>query len=291
MRILVLGGDGMLGHALVGAWRARHDVHATLRRDREAYRGEELLLRPESHFGVDVRRLDDVVDVLGEVRPEAVVNAAGIVKQRRSAGDAVASLEVNALFPHRLARACRAAGARLVHVSTDCVFSGTRGRYTEQDEPDARDLYGRTKLLGEVHEPRCLTLRTSIVGLELTRKTGLVEWYLAQRGAIRGYRRAIFSGVTTAELAGAVEHLLLRERDLDGLWHLASEPISKYDLLAGLGERLRRRDVELRPDVELACDRSLDASALRRRTSYRPPPWNTMLDRLAAEIEERNLAP
>ena len=287
MRILVLGGDGMLGHALLAAWRWRHDVHVTLRRDDGAYRSHPPFQPPAGHFGVDVRRLDDVLQVLAEVRPQAVVNAVGLVKQRPEARDPIAALEVNALFPHRLAGACRAVGARLVHLSTDCVFSGRKGRYAEHDDPDPTDLYGRTKLLGEVQGAGCLTLRTSMIGLELARREGLVEWYLAQRGAIRGYRRAVFSGLTTRELARAIEHLLLHDGQLSGVWHLASAPITKHDLLAGLGERLGRRDVELRPDDELACDRSLDGSALEARSAYRVPSWHAMLDGLAAEIEHR----
>ncbi len=287
MRVLVFGGDGMLGHELLLAWGGRHEVHVTLRLDRQAYQACGLFEPSTSHCGIDVRNLQDVVGVLADVRPEAVVNAVGIVKQRASAKEAIPSLEVNALFPHRLAQACRAAGARLVHISTDCVFSGAKGGYTEQDVADAQDLYGRTKFLGEIHEPDCLTLRTSIIGLELSRRKSLVEWYLAQRGPIRGYRRAVYSGLTTREMAKAIEHFLVREPQLSGLLHLSSEPITKYDLLAALGERLGRKDVELRPDDDFVCDRSLDSSVLQVRTAYRVPVWNSMLDGLAADIKER----
>jgi dTDP-4-dehydrorhamnose reductase len=287
MRVLVFGGDGMLGHELLLAWGGRHEVHVTLRLDLPAYQAYDLFQPSTSHCGIDVRNLQDVVGVLADVRPEAVVNAVGIVKQRASAKEAIPSLEVNALFPHRLAQACRAAGARLVHLSTDCVFSGAKGGYTEQDVADAQDLYGRTKFLGEIHEPDCLTLRTSIIGLELSRRKSLVEWYLAQRGPVRGYRRAVYSGLTTREMAKAIEHFLVREPQLSGLLHLSSEPITKYDLLAALGERLGRKDVELRPDDNFVCDRSLDSSVLQVRAAYRVPAWSGMLDGLAADIKER----
>jgi dTDP-4-dehydrorhamnose reductase len=291
MRVLIFGGDGMLGHELLASWRSRHEVWVTLRREAGAYAGHGDLFRERALFGVDVRRLADVVDAVAASRPEAVVNAAGIVKQRAVAREAIPSLEVNALFPHRLAQVCAAAGARLVHVSTDCVFSGARGRYAESDVPDASDLYGRTKLLGEPAGPHCLTLRTSIVGLELTRKAGLVEWFLAQRGRVRGYRRAIFSGLTTTELARAVEHFLVRQPDLGGLWHLASSPIDKFSLLDGLSRRLVRTDVEIAPDEDFTCDRSLDASALAERTGYRVPSWDNMLDELAEAIRRRRSGP
>jgi dTDP-4-dehydrorhamnose reductase len=283
MRILVIGGDGMLGHALLRAWRDRHEVVPTYRQDASAYAGAA----PHGIFGVDVRSLQDVVGAVASARPEAVVNAVGIVKQRPTAKESIPSLEVNALFPHRLSEVCKAAGARLIHLSTDCVFSGRKGRYTEDDVPDATDLYGRSKLLGEVHEPHCLTLRTSIIGLELSRKKSLIEWFLAQRGTIKGFRRAIYSGVTTAEMARAIEFMLLHAADLGGLWHLASEPIDKHDLLTRLRARLGRTDVEIHPDDEFQCDRSLDCSRLGARVAYRPPPWDRMLDELAEEVRQR----
>ena len=280
----------MLGHQLVESWQDGHEVWATLRQDRSAYGGLPGLPAERTLCGVDVRRLGDVVDVVALVRPDAVVNAVGIVKQRPVAKEAIPSLEVNALFPHRLAQVCAASGARLVHLGTDCVFSGRKGGYVEQDEPDPVDLYGRTKLLGELHDARCLTLRTSIIGLELGRKGSLVEWFLAQRGRIKGFRRALYSGLTTREMARAISHLLAKEGALSGLWHLSSDPISKYDLLAGLSQRLGRTDVEIVPDDSFTCDRSLDGSALRGRSTYRVPSWDAMLDELADDVlrRERN---
>lgn len=287
MRILVFGGDGMLGHALLRAWGERHQLFATYRADEAAYRGNPATPGVTSLHGVDVRNLQDVVSAVATARPDAVVNAVGIVKQRPTAKESIPSLEVNALFPHRLSEVCKAAGARLVHLSTDCVFSGRKGGYKEGDEADAQDLYGRSKLLGELHEPHCLTLRTSIIGLELSRKKSLIEWFLAQRGPIKGFRKAIYSGLTTAEMARAIEHLLLREPSIGGLWHLSSAPIDKFDLLTRLQARLKRTDVEIRPDDEFTCDRSLDSSALMNRIGYRVPTWDSMLDELAREIQAR----
>ncbi len=238
-------------------------------------------------YGVDARNLQDVVGAVAQARPDAVVNAIGIVKQRPTAKESIPSLEINALFPHRLSEVCKAAGARLVHLSTDCVFSGTKGSYTEQDPADAIDLYGRSKLLGELHEPHCLTLRTSIIGLELSRKKSLVEWFLAQRGPIKGFRKAIYSGLTTAEMARAIEHMLVSAPEVGGLWHLSSDPIDKFDLLTRLQARVKLEGVEIRPDDQFVCDRSLDSSALMKRVAYRAPSWDAMLDELAAEIAER----
>ena len=278
MRVLVLGADGMLGHELVGQLAAEprpHEVASTARRGPAHYRT------------VDARRPDSVVDVLADFRPHAVVNAIGLVKQRPDGQDPVPALEVNALWPHRLAALCRAAGARLVHVSTDCVFSGRRGDYTEDDEPDARDVYGLTKLLGEVGDGSALTLRTSMIGLEQHSQRGLVEWFLAQSGPVRGYRRAIYTGVTTMELARLVRLLLEDFPQLAGLWHVASQPIDKLELLRRLVTELDRDDVQLVPDDEVAVDRSLRGERLHEATGYRPPPWDQMLAELADRIRDR----
>lgn len=285
MRILVLGGDGMLGHRLIRHLRGRHEVRATLRQDAPAYAAYGLFGEQDAYFGVDVRSDGALTGVMADFRPDAVVNAVGIVKQRPSAKESIPSLEINALLPHRLAVLCRAAGARLVHLSTDCVFSGRGGMYREDHPSDAEDLYGKSKYLGEVHEPHCLTLRTSIIGLELSRRKSLVEWFLAQRGTIRGFRRAIYSGFTTAEMSRIIERLLTEHPDAGGVYHVASEPVNKYDLLVMLRDRLGR-ELEIVPDDDFRCDRSLDGSRFDAEFAYTPPSWAEMLDELAVEIEE-----
>ncbi len=277
----------MLGHQLLQSWQDAHDVRVTLRNDAVHYAYYGLFSADNSIYGVDVRDFSTVERVVKVFRPEAVVNAIGIVKQRDEAGDAILSLEINALLPHRLSLLCGEIGARLIHLSTDCVFSGRKGMYTEDDWEDARDLYGRSKLLGEVREAHTVTLRTSIIGLELARKRSLIEWFLAQRGQVKGFTRAIYSGFTTLEMARIIERILLQHRDLSGLWHVASEPISKYDLLHQLAVRLGRQDIELLPDDDFACDRSLDASGFKARVGYQPPSWDAMLAELAVQIQER----
>lgn len=286
MRVLIIGGDGMLGHRLFESWRERHDVIPTLRKDRSSYSGLPKHLAGRARYGLEVTHLEALAVLLGEVRPDLVVNAAGIVKQRAEAHEKLPSLEVNALYPHRLALLCSLTGARLVHLSTDCVFSGRKGSYVEGDLPDPPDLYSRSKLLGEVEAPGCLTLRTSIIGLELGRKISLVEWFLAQRGSVKGFSKAIFTGFPTTELARAIEHLVTQDEVPEGIWHLATLPITKYDILLGLKERLGL-SVDIQKDESFVCDRSLDASALYARTTYRPPSWDLLLDELSSEIKAR----
>lgn len=283
MRFLILGGDGMLGHQLFMRLCAAHEVKATLRQNLAAYRGCGLFNAGNAYAGVDVRRTETLIEVFSEFRPAVVVNAVGIVKQRAEARDAILNIEINALLPHRLALLCRAVGARLIHLGTDCVFSGQQGNYTETSVPDPDDLYDRAKLLGEVQEKHCITLRTSLIGRELKRKTGLLEWFLAQRGPVKGYRKAIFSGFTTLEMSRIIERLAVEFPNAEGLYHVSSEPISKYDLLA-LVKRKLGIDVEIVPDDALRCDRSLDSRRFRAEFRYAPPAWETMIDELTASI-------
>lgn len=284
MRILVLGGDGMLGHRLLTQLRPGHDVRCTLRQDAAAYARYGMFPAESSYFGVDVRSLERLTEVFADFRPQAVVNCVGIVKQRASAHDAIPSLEINSLLPHRLSLLCRGAGARLVHLSTDCAFSGSVGMYHDDDASDATDLYGKSKYLGEVGDPGCITLRTSMIGPELSRKSGLLEWFLAQSGRIRGFRRAVFSGFTTAELSRLIETLLVDHPDASGVYHASAEPIDKYHLLVAIRDRLGR-EIEIVPDDDFHCDRSLDSSRFRAEFGYTPPSWDEMLDELAADLK------
>jgi len=288
VRILILGGDGMLGHQLLKSWQGKHEVRVTLRGDSIRYAGYGLFTPENSFYGVDVLDFSSVEQVVRIFRPEAVVNAIGIVKQRIEAHDAILSLEVNSLLPHRLSQLCKKVGARLIHLSTDCVFSGGRGMYTEDDLEDARDLYGRSKLMGEVHDAHAVTLRTSIIGLELSRNKSLIEWFLAQSGQVKGFTRAVYSGFTTSEMARIIEQVLLEHRSMSGLWHVASEPISKYALLAELSGLMQRSDIDLLPENDFFCERSLDATRFNTATGYQPPSWHDMLKELAADIRERD---
>jgi len=199
-------------------------------------------------------------------------------------------LLVNALFPHRLAGICEAARSRLIHVSTDCVFSGTRGHYMESDISDAVDLYGRTKFLGELNYPHTVTLRTSIIGRELKSRLGLVEWFLAQQGTVRGYERAMYSGLTTLEMAAVIRDHVIWNRDLRGVYHVSSEPISKYRLLQ-LVKEVFRKDIEILPDSVLFCDRSLDSSRFRQATGYVSRSWKEMIVDLTDAPELYNPLP
>jgi len=282
MKILIFGGDGMLGHQLLRQWSSRHEVRVTVRKGLEAYSQFGLFGRSNTFAGIDVRSIDEVFACVEASSPDVVVNAVGLVKQRSNTDDGILNLELNALLPHQLAHVAQKTGARLVHFSTDCVFSGQKGKYLETDVPDAEDLYGRTKLLGETHYPQSLTLRTSIIGRELSRKTGLLEWFLAQRGTVRGFSRVIYTGFTTLEMARIVERMLLTYPNESGVWQVSSESISKYDLLR-LVRKHFKLDTEIVSDDSFVCDRSLDSERFRSAFDYTPPTWDKMIQELAQD--------
>jgi dTDP-4-dehydrorhamnose reductase len=281
--ILILGGDGMFGHQLLSWLQPRHEVRVTLRQDLSAYQTYGLFTASNAYAGVDVSSLERMSDVLGDFRPDAVINCVGIVKQRPVARESIPSIEINALFPHRLSVLCKGVGARLVHLSTDCVFSGRKGNYQENDLSDAEDLYGKTKFLGEIHDSHCLTLRTSIIGRELVRKKSLLEWCLSQQGTVKGFRNAIYTGFTTLEMSRIIENTLVNYPEASGLYQVSSEPISKYDLLL-LFQKMFNLNIQVVPDEVFCCDRSLDSTRFRKEFRYTPPTWEAMIEELKVQI-------
>ena len=273
----------MLGHKLCQRLPEPIEAYVTVRSEPAGLQRFGFYCPDRTVLGVDARDLATVERAIELVRPQAVVNCIGIVKQHASAQDPVAAIEVNSLFPHRLNALCGKHGARLIHVSTDCVFSGLRGGYREGDPADARDLYGRSKALGEVCDGTAVTLRTSIIGRELTGTQGLVEWFLSNRhGRVKGYSRARFSGVTTDELSNVVANVILEHEGLRGLWQVASQPIDKSALL-GLLNLSFRAEAEIVMDETVAVDRTLDGTAFAEETGYVSPGWPQMVAAMASD--------
>jgi dTDP-4-dehydrorhamnose reductase len=284
MKVLVLGGGGMLGHKVFQVLQPRFETYATFRTEHGLWEQLPFYSKADTTLGgVDVTVRDKVAEALRRTRPDAVINCVGIVKQRREAEDPIASISVNALFPHELAALCLEVGSRLIHISTDCVFSGRKGRYREEDLADPDDLYGRTKLLGEVMGPGCLTLRTSLIGRDFLGSLGLLEWFFSRRGtSVKGYRNAIFSGFTTQSFAGILVRILERYVGLEGLYHVASEPIDKYNLLRRIRDAMDL-DVEIQPAEQPRNDRSLDGSKFVAATKFPIPSWEAMIAELAKD--------
>ncbi|MDR1012571.1 MAG: SDR family oxidoreductase [Coxiellaceae bacterium] len=288
MRILILGGDGMLGHQLFLHLRENHEVKVTLKKNLSLYSNIDLFDYENSYFGVDALNHFDLIKIFSDFMPEIVINAIGIIKQRCASDNVYLSLQINSLLPHRLLVLCKLIKSKLIHFSTDCVFSGLKGNYTEEDLPDAQDVYGRTKILGEVVEGNCLTLRVSIVGLELFNKRSLIEWFLQQRGEISGFANAIYTGISNIEIARIIEHILVFYPKLCGLFHIASEKISKYDLLCRLYKALNKKNIKIRSNDKMFCDRSLVDKKFHDIVDYKILGWNDMLSELAMLIKKRD---
>ncbi|QID17000.1 SDR family oxidoreductase [Nitrogeniibacter mangrovi] len=280
MRILVLGVSGMLGNAMyrtlfgdsgLEAWGTVRSAGAMRHFD------EEMAARIVT--GVDVETADGLLGVFERVKPQLVVNCIGLVKQYAAAKDPLLALPINAMLPHRLSRYCALVGARLVHFSTDCVFSGKTGGYRESDPSDAEDLYGKSKFIGEVSDAHAVTLRTSIIGHELESHHGLVEWFLRQTDGIHGYRRVIFSGLPTVEISRIVRDFVIPHPELSGVFHVASAPIAKHDLLQLVATEYGK-SISIEPDDSVVLDRSLIADRFRDATGYVAPDWPELVRRM-----------
>lgn len=279
-RILVLGAGGMLGNAVLrffakspGCW-----VIGSVRSP-AALEWLPVGLREHIVSGVDVECVDSLIRLFADTNPHVVVNCIGLVKQLADADNPLVAIPINSLLPHRLAWLCSATGARLIHISTDCVFSGKRGMYREEDPSDALDLYGRSKHIGEVDYPHAVTLRTSLIGHELNSSHGLIGWFLAQQGSVKGFERAVFSGLPTVELARVMRDFIIPNSQLRGIYHVAAQPINKYEVLK-LIAAVYGKPIKIIPDRQVVINRSLNADRFRTATGYTAPDWSELIKRM-----------
>jgi dTDP-4-dehydrorhamnose reductase len=286
MRVLILGGEGMLGHKVFQVLSQRFESYATFRDVRGLWSTFPMYAAIEPSRllgGTDALNFPSVVRAFGQAKPDVVINCIGIIKQLKEASDPIISLSLNALFPHHLADLCAAAGARLFHMSTDCVFTGRKGNYTEDDTPDADDLYGRSKLMGELNRPGCLTIRTSIFGRDFLKQNALLEWFLSQRGGrVKGYKNAIYTGFPTQALAHIMGDLIADYPQLSGLYQVASLPICKHDLLVRIRDAMKL-NIEIEAYDDPPCDRSLNAGRFTAVTGFRIPGWDELVTEVAAD--------
>ena len=284
MKILILGGHGMLGHKLVQVLSERFEVYTTIRSKKKYYSESPVFQKVYFLENTFVESFDSIINAIKTVKPQFIINCIGVIKQRSAAKDPITSITINSLFPNRLLQLCQAANIQLIHISTDCVFSGRKGNYLEADIPDAEDLYGRTKLLGEPNAPGCLTIRTSIIGRELESSHGLIEWFLSQeKQKIKGYKKAIFSGFTTIALAEILSKVVTDFPQLSGLYHVSSAPISKYNLLS-LVKQIYGLNIEIDADETIKCDRSLNSEKFRQATGILIPEWSTLVEQMYQDL-------
>jgi len=288
MRLVILGGTGMLGHTLWERLSLRFPhTYTTIRKGIRDYGDDRLYGSDRVIDHIDVVDFRMLEGALRGVRPDVILNCIGITKRREEPQNPIPSIILNAMLPHKLAKMAADVNAKLIHFSTDCVFDGRTGRYSDDAPTNATDLYGRTKALGEVTGNSVLTLRSSFIGKELREGTELLEWFLSQKNAVRGFKNAIYTGLTTLELCRVIEKLLLDYPDASGLYNVSSEPINKFDLLRLIGEKMHRR-VEIIPDESFHCDRSLDSARFRRDFGYTPPTWTKMVEELSQEYRGKS---
>ena len=277
MKILILGGTGMLGHKLVQTLGRDFETWTTIRRPFSGVDRFGIFDRDRTIDGLDVEDYDALIAAVRKVKPHMVVNAVGIVKQ------IAAPKELNSILPHKLAEMSREFGFKLISISTDCVFSGKKGNYTEIDTPDADDDYGQSKARGEVTGENCLTIRTSIIGRELDTPHSLVEWLLSNRGGkVNGFTKVIYTGFPTNVFAGIISEIISKHPALGGLYHISSDPIRKFDLLK-LIDKYYDTGIEILPSEDIINDRSLDSSRFRSATGFEPTPWDEMIRQMAAD--------
>lgn len=283
MKVLVLGGSGMLGHKLVQRWRDRLEVWTTLRGEFADYERYGIFDRERTIDSLSVLDTAKLGDVVARIQPDVIFNAIGIVKQVPTAKNTVTTLLINSVLPNQLADIASTLGSRLIQISTDCVFDGARSMYTEDDRPDATDLYGKSKHLGEVGGENCLTLRTSIIGRELFTGHSLLEWIISNRGKkVDGYVNAVFSGFPTIVLADIIATLITDHPTLSGVYHVSSDPINKFDLLS-LINKSYNLGMEIERFEDFHIDRSLDSTRFRNATGFTPEPWDSMIEKMAED--------
>lgn len=271
-KILVLGASGMLGHVLFTELQKKHNVFGTVRSiDNLPFDDNRGLIG-----SVNIEDLSSLEHIIKKINPDIVINCIGVIKQLQESKNKIISIEINSLFPHKLSEICKLHKSRVIHFSTDCVFSGKTGNYNENDLADARDTYGLTKYMGEVDYPHTLTLRTSIIGHELNSSVSLLDWFLSQKEACSGYSRAIFSGFPTITVARFLNDFVFPNDELSGVYNFSSEPISKLDLLVKIKKQYGK-NIQINPSDQLEIDRSLDSSKLKEKTGFKNQNWDQMI--------------
>lgn len=288
MKVLIFGGNGMLGHKLVQVLESRFETWSTIRSSYSDVERFGFFPKDRTLENVRVEDLSRIEKLLEEIEPDIVINGIGVIKQKPNVDDVIGTLSINALFPQHLARIADQSGFRFITVGTDCVFKGDKGMYTENDSIDALDLYGQSKHWGEVSGTNSLTLRTSIIGRELTTQQSLIEWFLSQRGrTVKGYSKAIYSGFPTIEFADIIVDIIENHQDLAGVFNVSSEPISKFTLLEKLKENLKL-ETEIVDSTEVVIDRSLDSTKFSLAAGFKPKSWDEMIERLAEDCQSYN---
>lgn len=287
LNIYILGASGMLGYSIFAnlSEYKGFNVFGTVRniKNKENYFSE---FKNKIIENIDISDLSSLDILFQKNKPDIVINCIGLIKQHSISKQYIQAIKVNALLPHELAHICDNYQAKLIHFSTDCVFDGKSGDYQQTDIPTATDLYGRTKYLGEVTYGKHLTLRTSIIGHELSSNVSLIDWFLNQKDQVNGYTKAIFSGFPTCYIAKLLAEKIIPNENLNGLYHLSSEAIDKYTLLSDIAT-IYHKDIIINPSEDLVIDRSLNSAPLRNEINFTPPSWNELIKYMYEDYNNR----
>ncbi len=279
MRILILGSNGLLGNTITTYFlgKKNYETFGIVRNSSKLFSFKKNFL---NKFLIVHNILDfkDLELKIKSIKPNVIINCIGVTNKNTSKNSKLLEsyININSLFPHRLYGICSKFNIRLIQLSSDCVFSGKRGFYNEMDSPEPIDIYGRSKLLGEINNENCITIRKSVIGHELNSKKGLLEWFLAQKNKVEGYKKAIFSGLTVQELARVIDFYIIPNRNLKGIFHISRELISKYDLLEMIAD-VYKKSIEIVPNELISIDRSLNSSCFNNITGYKTKAWPDLI--------------
>ncbi len=291
MKILVLGASGMIGSAIfrVLSNEGHYEVYGSIR-SKELKKFFKDDLNKRLVICSDILDQIQLVRLFSEIKPNVVINCIGLTKHHKEADDVLLAVSLNTILPHRLADLCEASSARLIHISTDCVFSGSRGNYLEEDDSDATDVYGKSKYLGEVvDKSHAITLRTSTIGHELHSSYGLLEWFLAQEGSCTGFNKAFFSGLPNTAFAEIIRDYIIPSPELYGLYHVGAASISKYELLKLIAIQYNK-SIDIIFDEKFAIDRSLNTGLFSHVTGYHAPSWPQLIKSMYKSQEVLNVS-
>lgn len=276
-KILILGSTGLLGNSILKylSVKSEFKCFGTIRKNSDKKKLKNI--KNIILYKVDFDKSNNLKKIFKKIKPNIIINCIGVVKQVLNKNMNSEIIKVNSFLPHHLSELANENNKiRFIHFSTDCVFSGVKGNYSEEDITDAKDIYGVSKMLGEVNYPNSITLRTSIIGHELNTKYSLLNWFLSQKKSIKGYKNAIFSGLTAPEIAKVLVKYVVPNKKLKGIYHLSGKPISKYDLLYII-KNVYKKKIKIMPCLNIKIDRSLNSNLFKKKTGYKPPAWNKLI--------------
>ena len=280
MKILIIGASGMIGHCLFGylSQKKKYQIYGFVRNKR-ILKNNKFLFNHKNILEVEILRNNNLKKIISDLQPEIIINCSGIVKQNTLIRNVPLSIELNSIFPHNLNLICKEIDCRLIQLSTDCVFSGIKGNYKETDLPDPNDIYGRSKLLGELDYKNCITIRTSFIGHELVNNWGLLSWFLSQKKEVKGFKNVIYSGLTTLEISKVINNFIITNNSLNGLYHISSNPIDKFSLLRIINQTYGK-NLNIEPDYLSKSDKSLNSLKFQNETGYKPIEWEDAIREL-----------